>query len=487
MRGMLDEITPTPVPVKRLSLVQRAGIIGMVLVAFLLAADLGFSAWSADRILPGVVAAGVPVGSLSRKQAEESLRARARAYHVRVTVGGKNYTAGPDKLGIEYDVPATVDQAFKTGRGHYLALLGLLDSYRPDRVLQFAYHLNHASLETYVRSIVEEVGQTPVDAVVVIQNGEPSVKPDQNGQGVDPHRLSRLIEASLSDGEEQSLSIVPTVKAADIQAHETGDAVTTARAMMATPLKLTYQDKVYTPAPKDIGTWLSFSKQSLENGGYNLATAIDQTQLKDYIQNIVNDINVAPVNKKVTIKNGVSEVATEGVDGLAVRQDALIAAVSSALLNRTPLEYAITTDPVPFKTVTDQIVSLEYGRYIEINLSTQHLYVWQDHNLIYEAPVTSGATGYGLGTVTGLFSIYYKTTNTRLRGYQYGWTYDVPVKYWMPFSGGYGLHDAVWRNGNFGGADYYYGGSHGCVNLPDAAAEWIYNWADVGTPVWVHK
>jgi hypothetical protein len=23
-------------------------------------------------------------------------------------------------------------------------------------------------------------------------------------------------------------------------------------------------------------------------------------------------------------------------------------------------------------------------------------------------------------------------------------------------------------------------GSHGCVNLPDAAAEFIYNWADVG-------
>jgi lipoprotein-anchoring transpeptidase ErfK/SrfK len=91
-----------------------------------------------------------------------------------------------------------------------------------------------------------------------------------------------------------------------------------------------------------------------------------------------------------------------------------------------------------------------------------------------------------LGTVTGLFSIYYKTTNTHLVGYQYGWNYDVPVKYWMPFYQGYGLHDAVWRHGSFGGQDYYYGGSHGCVNLPDATAEFIYNWAAVGTPVWVH-
>jgi lipoprotein-anchoring transpeptidase ErfK/SrfK len=132
-------------------------------------------------------------------------------------------------------------------------------------------------------------------------------------------------------------------------------------------------------------------------------------------------------------------------------------------------------------------VTLDYGKYIEVNLSKQHLWVWQDHNVIYETPITSGATGAGYGTVTGLFSIYYKTTNTRLRGYQYGYNYDVPVKYWMPFYSGYGLHDAEWRNGNFGGSDYYYGGSHGCVNLPDAAAAFIYNWAEVGTPVWVHK
>jgi lipoprotein-anchoring transpeptidase ErfK/SrfK len=28
--------------------------------------------------------------------------------------------------------------------------------------------------------------------------------------------------------------------------------------------------------------------------------------------------------------------------------------------------------------------------------------------------------------------------------------------------------------------------SHGCVNLPTEAAEWFFNWADVGTLVNVH-
>jgi lipoprotein-anchoring transpeptidase ErfK/SrfK len=185
--------------------------------------------------------------------------------------------------------------------------------------------------------------------------------------------------------------------------------------------------------------------------------------------------------------DGQPKVTQVGVEGSAIEREHLTLALAEAVTKQTPLQYTISSHPVAFKTLSNSLTSLDYPRYVEINISKQRAWVWQDKTVIYETPVTTGAVGAGLGTVTGLFSIYYKTTNTRLRGYQYGYDYDVPVKYWMPFHGGYGLHDATWRNGRFGGQDYYYGGSHGCVNLPDAAAEFIYNWAAIGTPVWVHK
>ncbi|HSW71001.1 MAG TPA: L,D-transpeptidase, partial [Gammaproteobacteria bacterium] len=125
-------------------------------------------------------------------------------------------------------------------------------------------------------------------------------------------------------------------------------------------------------------------------------------------------------------------------------------------------------------------------KYIEVNLSSQHLWAYQDHQVAFDSPVTSGATGYGFPTVTGLFSIYSKQTNRYLDGRPLGYNYNVFVQYWMPFYADYGFHDASWRNGSFGGQDYYYDGSHGCVNLPTATAAWLYNWAPVGTPVWVH-
>ena len=55
---------------------------------------------------------------------------------------------------------------------------------------------------------------------------------------------------------------------------------------------------------------------------------------------------------------------------------------------------------------------------------------------------------------------------------------DVPVMY---FHEGYGLHGVTWH-GNFGHPT-----SHGCVNLPMEEAEWLFNWADVGTLVNIHE
>ena len=55
----------------------------------------------------------------------------------------------------------------------------------------------------------------------------------------------------------------------------------------------------------------------------------------------------------------------------------------------------------------------------------------------------------------------------------------------MPFSGGCGIHDATWRS-SFGGDQYLYDGSHGCVGVSLSNAKTIYNNVSVGTIVVVY-
>lgn len=88
-------------------------------------------------------------------------------------------------------------------------------------------------------------------------------------------------------------------------------------------------------------------------------------------------------------------------------------------------------------------------------------------------------------TPKGAFKIYSMSKNATLRGTSWtGKKYAQPVNYWMPFKGGYGLHDATYREA-FGGSNYKVNGSNGCVNLPLAFAKTLYNNAYVGLPVYI--
>ena len=121
----------------------------------------------------------------------------------------------------------------------------------------------------------------------------------------------------------------------------------------------------------------------------------------------------------------------------------------------------------------------DYGNtYVEINLTAQHLFFYQDGTLILESDFVSGNASRGYDTPAGVYSITYKQRNATLTGENY----ETPVSYWMPFNGNIGMHDASWRS-SFGGDIYKTNGSHGCINLPVSVAQELYGYVEKGTPV----
>lgn len=138
--------------------------------------------------------------------------------------------------------------------------------------------------------------------------------------------------------------------------------------------------------------------------------------------------------------------------------------------------------PASITVLSSELPKLAIKKRISVNLTDQKMYAMEDDQIVRESFITSGKDGYQ--TVTGDFAIYLKQQNTRLRSPFPELSYDFPVKYWMPFYSGYGIHDAYWRT-EFGGQDYHWAGSHGCLNTPDDMVEFIWNWSEVGTPVHV--
>jgi lipoprotein-anchoring transpeptidase ErfK/SrfK len=114
-------------------------------------------------------------------------------------------------------------------------------------------------------------------------------------------------------------------------------------------------------------------------------------------------------------------------------------------------------------------------RWIEVDLSDQRVFAHEGEAVVNNFLVSTGL--WNTPTVVGEFAIYVKYQAADMWGPGY---YLPAVPYVMYFYEDYGLHGTYWHS-NFGTPM-----SHGCVNLRTDDAGWLFNWASVGTRVWVH-
>jgi lipoprotein-anchoring transpeptidase ErfK/SrfK len=138
----------------------------------------------------------------------------------------------------------------------------------------------------------------------------------------------------------------------------------------------------------------------------------------------------------------------------------------------------VAAPPTPVPAIPEEIAppveaaEIDEARWIDVNLSEQTLTAYEKGVPVRTTLVSSGLPQ--TPTPTGQFRIWIKLRYDDMAGADY---YIEDVPYVMYFHEGYGLHGVTWH-GNFG-----HPMSHGCVNLPTEAAEWLFNWADVGTLV----
>lgn len=114
-------------------------------------------------------------------------------------------------------------------------------------------------------------------------------------------------------------------------------------------------------------------------------------------------------------------------------------------------------------------------RWIDVDLSAQLLTAYEGNTPVRSTLVSTGLPS--TPTPTGRYSIYAKYTSVPMSGPGY---YLPNVPYTMYFYRGYALHGTYWHS-NFGQPM-----SHGCINLPTPEAEWLFNWASIGTLVNIH-
>lgn len=128
---------------------------------------------------------------------------------------------------------------------------------------------------------------------------------------------------------------------------------------------------------------------------------------------------------------------------------------------------------------TAPLTTLELHKYIQVDLSEQTLYAYENGSLVYSFLVSTGVARYPtpiLKTAVTDKLLWHDYKSLSPAGSPD--SFFLPrVKYNLRFLPHYYIHTAYWHN-KFGQPM-----SHGCVNVEEKNAGWVYNWSEVGTTV----
>ena len=134
---------------------------------------------------------------------------------------------------------------------------------------------------------------------------------------------------------------------------------------------------------------------------------------------------------------------------------------------------AVNQGPVP---------AISYGgsKYILVDISEQHMYVYESDVLIYSFVASTGIRN---STRIGTFQVETKLPNA------YGSTWNIWMPNWLGIYYSHGLENGIHALPILPNGATLWAGflgspvSYGCVVLGTYEAQLLYDWADLGTPV----
>ncbi|MGH4137750.1 L,D-transpeptidase family protein [Clostridium sp.] len=200
-----------------------------------------------------------------------------------------------------------------------------------------------------------------------------------------------------------------------------------------------------------------------------------EDKIKDYISELDNHYETYGKEREFVTSVGKTVKVSGGDYGWKVERAGEVADLIVAIKNGE----TIAKEPRYTEKGLNHEANDIGNTYVEINITTQHLWFYKNGKLITDGDVVTGMPTKDRETPIGIYKLKYKSKDATLKGEGY----SVPVSVFMPFNGGIGIHDATWRKGVFGGNIYLENGSHGCINSPPSLAKTIYNNIDANTPV----
>ncbi|MBR6230796.1 MAG: L,D-transpeptidase/peptidoglycan binding protein [Lachnospiraceae bacterium] len=456
-------------------IVSAALIAACTIAARIVINNFGIT-YFADRFLPGTYINNVDCSLLTAEQAKLNLQQNIGEYEIELVERGdqSEYITG-EELGLTYVDDGSLDELINAQDTELW--LYYLDT-RGDYNLPASFDYD----ETYVPFLVEELNCMKSDNVIepedayIEQSSEGFyIVPEIKGTKVDRDKLVSLIEDAVATG---TKTIDMDTEGAYVEPAATSESetllasLTKANNLISADITYDFVDRQYRVDKDTIMGWLV----KTSDGSYG----IDETLVSAWVDQMAYDTDTFGLPRYFMTTYGVPIQLEGGGDyGWATDNEA----TTAKLIQHLYAGDVIVTQPEYVFTACDRSSNDIGGRYVEVCIEDQHLWAYDNYQLIADAPVVTGCPAINSETPSG--SVW--AIDAKMTDFEFTYFPGCTARYWMPFNGECGIHDSDWRSHDqFGGDLYLWNGSHGCVNTWFEAAEAIFNHMYIGDPVVVY-
>lgn len=453
---------------------KRIGLVFVCIFTVIAIIYVAFAIFFQSHFSFGTTLDGIDVSGRSVEKVQELIRAEIEGYSLELQEReGKTEVIYGSSFSIEPVFQGEIEELLKQQNGFmWIAALFKKEQLELEKVVSYDEKALEAALEAL--SCMQEANQRkPVDAGISEYSKQDGyvLVPADYGTAIDRDAFMKTIrEAVMVLAGEINLDEAGCYKDPEItdDNKELSDLIDKLNGYTGMTITYDFGDDKEVLDGGTVSTWI------VRDG---LKAEIDNDAVLEYVKGLAKKYNTAYQSKSLKTSYGTTVTISGGHYGWRIDNGGEVEQILEDLKAGADVE----REPVYLQTANSHGEN-DYGdSYVEINLTAQHLFCYKDGKLIVESDFVSGNVAKGHSSPTGAFSLTYKTTDAVLRGEDY----ETPVKYWMPFAGDVGMHDANWRN-SFGGNIYKTSGSHGCINLPPSVAKTIYGVIEKGYAVLVY-
>ena len=415
---------------------------------------------------------------------EERLKQQTEEYALTLTFrDGQTETIEGSEIGYTYVSDGSV-QAIKDSQVPLLWITSLFQTDNGEATADTEYDSDKLDAVLAAMPELQEDQMTaPANAYVTWQDNRFVIVPETQGNQLDTQAVRTAVAEAVVAGETEldveSLGVytAPTVTQEDESLKTQVEQLTT-----LVSASITYTLPSGDTQVLDGNTLRNWLTQD-SDGNYVKDETVWNQHIQEYVAALAASVDTLGKDREFQTTNRGVITRNSNLYGWQIDQEEEIAQLTQELADST----VTTREPVySSREVSSENNGIGYT-YVEMDLSQQHLWVYENGQLWGETDIVSGTMTEARHTPECISTIYYKETDRQLRGPQnedgtYRW--DTHVDYWMPFqdSGMIGMHDAWWQS-SFGGTNYIYGGSQGCINLPPTFAAQLYEWITADVPI----